>query len=98
MTPEERRRAGAAIRARMAEVNLSTAQLAEAADVDQTTVRRLIRGEVWPRERTRQRVMAALGLPAGEMGRRAIKPRPLAEYSTAEIAHELCERVLRRSL
>lgn len=74
----------------MTELHLTTGQLADKAGVHPATVRRLIRGDGWPQERTREAVITALGMPHGAFGRSAIQ-RPPADYSTTELARELCD-------
>lgn len=80
------------MRDRMTEMDMTAAQLADKAGVDVTTVRRLLRGDVWPRKPTRAKVLSALNLPDGELARRALDLTGLAAYTTVEIVRELCGR------
>lgn len=92
MTPEERTRAGEAIRLRLDEMGLSIAAFAALAHVHESTMRRVMAGQVWPHQSTRDKLSAALGWPAGEVARRAMSPSPLHVYTTAELVGELCYR------
>ena len=88
----------------MSELGLSAAELARLAGVDASTVRALLKGRRWPNDGTRNRLSAALGWPPGEIARAAVRQGgapiganrfgSLSEVSTAELAHELCDRLV----
>lgn len=93
MTPEERRRAGRLVAARIKELGMTTPALAEKAGVDATTVRALIKGVRWPQARTWERLDPVLGFDPGEVAKLAVgSARRIEDYSTQELLAELCRR------
>ena len=93
MRPEERRRAGLAIRGRLAELGLTVEEFAGKAGLDPTTVRATISGRRWPREQTRAKLCEALGWEDGEIARRAVNGTALRDASLEELVEEMCNRV-----
>lgn len=92
-TPEQRRRAGRAVAARIADLQTSVAEVARRAQIDPRTLRTLANGTRWPRAAVRARITDALHWPAGEITRRAIGGRPgLSDYTSRELLAELCDR------
>jgi hypothetical protein len=92
MTGEERRRAGAAVAARISDLHTNAAAVARRAGVDPRTVRRMIDGTTWPRQSVRDRINEALHWPPGEITRRAVELSGLAGYSSRVLIDELCRR------
>jgi predicted transcriptional regulator len=95
MTPLDRQRAGAAVAARVDELNLTITGLAKRAGVAASTVRDLIRGRRWPRTQTLRSVEQALGWSVGTIARCA-RPNAtvnaLAAFTTDELLGEICRR------
>lgn len=88
-----RKRAGAAVRERLAALDLTIGEASRRAKVGTRTFGALIAGERWPTDETRRRIEMALNWPDGELLRRARGERPLLSvYSTAELLAELLER------
>lgn len=71
MTPEQRKRAGAAVAARIREMHWTVRKVATDAGVGEATLRRLMAGRTWPQQHTRDRIGSAIGWPPGEIARRA---------------------------
>lgn len=95
MGPDERRRAGEAVGNRMRELGLTVSELARMTQLDQRTIRRIISGETWPREETRQRIVASLGMSPGQLARQIWSTKmALTEVPTEELARELCKRLV----
>lgn len=97
--PDERRRAGRAVSARIDEMHSTFAAVARAAGVSRSTVRDLARGERWPREESRQRIAAAIGWPEGEIDRYVspVDPAYLDRAPLIDLAEALCRRITRRT-
>lgn len=90
----DRRKAGRAVAERMAQLHLSVPLVAEIAHVDATTLRRLLRGDVWPQEDTRRRIAVALRWPPAEIARIAETDdaADARTLTTAQLMTELCRR------
>jgi predicted transcriptional regulator len=96
MNPAERRRAGAIVQGRLAELRITTTELAAKAGLDPTTVRAFLRGDRWPHASTRAAINTALGWCEGEIARRALRgSATLDDTSTEDLAREVYERVKR---
>lgn len=67
-----REEVGRAVEARIADLGTSLARLAEVANVGESTLRRLIRGDTWPNAATRSRIEIALGWNFGTLHRLAL--------------------------
>jgi predicted transcriptional regulator len=88
MNEDQRRRAGEALRLRIAEMDSSAPKLADKAGLSLGTVYGLIRGTRWPNVDTRRRIEDAVGWRPGEVARRAVGSRPtdtVADMSTREL-------------
>lgn len=100
MTPEERRRAGRLVAAKIKEMGLSVPAFAGKAGVDPTTVRAMLKGERWPQQRTLDALTDALGLPEGEISRRVLGASSggLEGYTSAALIAELHRRAIAGTL
>lgn len=77
----------------MTELGLSVVQLAEKAEVHPATIRAFLRGDRWPRQATRDRIVAALDWDPQEVVRRVWGGRvALTDASTEDLLGELCRR------
>lgn len=94
VTPEQQRRAGLAVAARIIDRGTTVTKLAAAASVSPTTIRAVIRGVRWPNATTRDALDAALDWPAGEIHRRALLGDVrLSQFTIMELLREVCRRV-----
>lgn len=88
-----RKRAGAAVRDRLAARELTITDASQKAGIGARTLGALIAGERWPTAETRRRLEDALGWPEGELVRRARGERPsLSAYTNLELLAELMQR------
>lgn len=94
VTPEQKRRAGAAVSERIADRGLSRPDVARAAHIDPRTLTRFIAGEQWPRTEVRARIENVLGWAAGEIQRRARDGvESLSGYTERDLLVELQRRL-----
>jgi len=92
-TPEERKRAGLAVDARISGLHTNAAAIARRAGIDPKTLRALLAGESWPTAATRARICEALDWPIGELSRRALDGGGLETYTTRDLLVEVWRRV-----
>lgn len=94
VTPEERRRAGATVKERLADRGLSRAEVARSARIDPRTLNGLISGRQWPRVEVRARIEKALDWERGEILRRARDGvESLRGYTERDLLAELHRRL-----
>jgi transcriptional regulator with XRE-family HTH domain len=95
MSPEERERAAVVLRDRMTELGLTTTTLAAKAGVNESTVRRILRGQSDPSNDTRIRLAHALGWTLGT-GMKLVNGAPfdLSKIPTRQLVEELAQRFL----
>lgn len=91
-SPDERRRAGAAVSRRIVDLQTTPAAVARRAGVDPRTLRALITGTRWPRQSVRDRINTALHWPPGEIAARSSLREELQKFSSRELLEELCRR------
>jgi predicted transcriptional regulator len=94
VTPEQRRRAGLAVAARLRELNKTVPEVARHAGISPSTIRSLINGEHWPNPRTVESVHRVLGWPDDELLRRALDgDTRLHGFRTIDLVREVCRRL-----
>lgn len=96
VTPEQRRRAGAAVAARIAQLRATAAGTARSADIHPKTLRAIIRGDRWPTDTVQSQLERALRWHEGELAVHAVGARAdglLDAFSDAELARELARRL-----
>lgn len=94
MTPEQRRRAGRAVAARIAEMNATPTSIARAAEVSAATVRALIKGTHWPTDHVQDQIEMALRWRRGEIHARSVGgDGQLDGFTDLQLAQELTRRI-----
>lgn len=97
VTPEQRGRAARALTERMEGRGLTTAVVAQDAEIDPKTVRALASGSSWATVAVRTRIEAAVDWPTGELARQARNGlEALAGFTDAELAGEILHRARQR--
>lgn len=93
MTPEQRKRAGLAVGTRIIELGMTGNTVARDTGLNVQTVRALVRGQRWPREKTRELIAKALDWPPDEIERRATDTSAdFKGVDSGRLLEELCER------
>jgi len=97
MTPEERQRAGRAVRGRLETLGRSVEEAARSSKIDARTLRALIAGSRWPTTSIRSSIEDEIEWPRGEIARQARNGlEALAVFTDAELAAELLHRARAR--